>query len=42
MLTGDDIACWLLKTRMPFGSNPSCLDLTQLTPVLDHLPPVRW
>ncbi|HEY6744113.1 MAG TPA: hypothetical protein VI357_00205 [Mycobacteriales bacterium] len=28
--------------RMPFGSNPSYLDATQLTPVLDHLPSVSW
>lgn len=28
--------------RMPFGSNPSYLDRSQLTTLLDHLPPVRW
>jgi hypothetical protein len=28
--------------RMPFGSNPSYLDPTQLTALLAHLPPLRW
>jgi hypothetical protein len=28
--------------RMPFGSNPSYLDPTHLTTLLDHLPPITW